>query len=140
MPRRIEDSRADFVMNMATDASVTILPLAEQMVSMGAVASNRTLRRRAWKRLHQCDWHRGPHGRLIEDIPVVGSAGTLQVKALNIFAYFYHAATVSVKFFDFMNDLIRRCGTLTIALYTDGVKPRNQSRPDKAGAFEAVRV
>ncbi len=39
-----------------------------------------------------------------------------------------------------MHGLIQRHRTLTIALYTDGVVPRNQIRPDKAGSFEAVRI
>ena len=39
-----------------------------------------------------------------------------------------------------MHGLVQRHSTLTIALYTDGVVPRNQIRPDKAGSFEAVRI
>ena len=53
MPPRIECKLSDFVMSMGCDASVAILPLAEHMVGIGAAASSRTLRRRAFQRLHR---------------------------------------------------------------------------------------
>ena len=39
-----------------------------------------------------------------------------------------------------MSGFIRAFGILTIALYTDGVVPRNKCRPNKAGSFEAVQT
>ena len=48
--------------------------------------------------------------------------------------------TVITPVFNFISDLIRRCGTLAIAFYTDGVVSRNQKRPDKVGASEAIPI
>ena len=125
---------------MSTDAGAAILPLAKHMRSRGAETSERQLRRHANWWLHRCDEWTTPYGNIIVDLTVEGSAGTLRVKALNTFAFVHHAARLSLMFFDFMSRLILRCGTLTTALYTDGVIPRNKTRADKAGAFEAVRI
>ena len=125
---------------MSTDAGTAMLPLAEQLISQWEKAASRTLRRQAFNRLHRCDEWDSPYGAVIEDLPVVGSAGTLYVKAVNTFACFDHAARLSAYLFDYMSGLVRDFGILTIALYTDGVVPRNKTRPDKAGSFEAVRM
>ena len=126
---------------MSTDAGAAILPLAKHMRSRGAETSERQLRRHANWWLHRCDEWTTPYGNIIVDLTVEGSAGTLRVKALNTFAFFHRAARKSLRFYNFMRGLISRSGgTLTIALYTDGVVPRNKTRPDKAGSFEAIRI
>ena len=126
---------------MSTDAGAAILPLAKHMRSRGAETSERQLRRHANWWLHRCDEWTTPYGNIIVDLTVEGSAGTLRVKALNTFAFCHRAARKSLRFYNFMRGLISRSGgTLTIVLYTDGVVPRNKTRPDKAGSFEAIRI
>ncbi len=83
---------------MSTDAGTAVLPLGEQLISQGEEAASRTLRRQAFNRLHRCDEWDSPYGAVIEDLPVVGSAGTLYVKALNAFAFVYHAARLHSSF------------------------------------------
>ena len=86
--KRKASQLSEWVMTMSTDAGTAILPLAEQLKCQGENAASRTLRKRAYDRLHRCDEWDSPYGAVIEDLPVVGSAGTLYVKALNAFAFF----------------------------------------------------
>ena len=125
---QVQCQLSEYVMSMPTDAGAPILPLAEQLASSGEVASKRTLRRRAFLRLHRCDELQSPYGALIVDLPVVDLAGTLHVNSPNTLAFFFHAARLSVRFFDFMRGLIHRHGILTIGLYTDGVVYRETKK------------
>ena len=115
--RKRENQLSEWVLSMSTDAGAAILPLAKHMRSRGDETSERQLRRHANWWLHRCDDWDSPYGDLIVDLTVEGSAGTLRAKALNTFAFFHHAARVSVRFYNFMCGLISRSGgTLTIAL------------------------
>ena len=86
--KRKASELSEWVMTMSTDAGTAILPFAEHLKSQGENAASRTLRKRAYERLHRCDEWDSPYGAVIEDLPVVGSAGTIYVKALNAFAFF----------------------------------------------------
>ena len=72
--------------------------------------------------------------------PSCGLQGHTICQGCQYLCIVYHAARHPLEFFDYTSGLIRHFGILTIALYTDGVVPRNKCRPDKAGSFEAVRM
>ena len=85
---------------MSTDAGTAVLPLGEQLISQCEKAASRTLRHQAFLRLHRCDNWGSPYGALIEDLPAVGSDGTLYVKVLNAFAFFIMLRGIHSSFFD----------------------------------------
>ena len=87
--KRKASQLSEWVMTMSSDAGTAILPFAEQLKSKGEYAASRTLRKRAYDRLHRCDEWDSPYGAVIENLPVVGSAGTLYVKAVNTFAFLF---------------------------------------------------
>ena len=95
--KRKASQLSEWVMTMSSDAGTAVLQFGEQPISQGEEAASRTLRRQSSNRLHRCDDWDSPYGAVIEDLPVVGSAGTLYVKALNAFAFVYHAARLSLE-------------------------------------------
>ena len=86
--KRKASELSEWVMTLSSDAGTAILPFAEQLKSKGENAASRTLRKRAYDRLHRCDTWESAYGEVIENIPVVGSEATIYVKAVNTFAFF----------------------------------------------------
>ena len=128
----------------AIDAGQAVRPFVEQLIRSNDSndgPGERTLRKRAHDHLYKLPKTDTVHGVLLDTLEVQGSDGVLRCAMLNIFAFYSLAASMSKDFFLFMRKLIANAtsGTLRFALYGDGVVPRNQQRPDKAGSFEAIR-
>ena len=128
------------ILRLAVEAGGAIKPFVDRVVASAVDGpASRTLRKRAFTKLYMLPNTETPYGPLMIRFEVVGTRGTMKLAMLNTFTFFVHACHISRRFFDFMSELIQRHRVLTIALYTDGVTPRNKLRPDQAGAFEAIR-
>lgn len=129
-------------LSLAVSANQAILPFAQRMETMYASVGGlkvSALRKRAHDQLYKLPKIETAHAILLDTVGVAGTKGEMKSSMLNVFSFVSLAALRGRPFFLCMKTHIERHGALAIALYTDGVVPRNKTRPDKAGSFETIR-
>ena len=119
------------MIGLALDARKPVSTFAKLVVDRNTSGESvRSLRERAHETII----------KQIETWTMQGKHGLLLSDHVNMFAWFYYCASVSMNFFLLMKLAMESAcgGILRLCLYTDEVVRRNKLRPDMGGKYQAV--
>ena len=99
--------------------------------------STTTARRLATKELYKTVETPTPYGKVCNTSTLQGKNGPLDVKHLNMFAFFYHACSISDAFATFLYQIIGG-GELRLVLYLDKAVPGQANRHDDGRSQQCI--